>query len=124
GPLRDVGVTLQLNGGWTPEGYEISRVFLEGVELAWSVPAFAVFNTQLLARQEYGFDASWQATWVYDLPFRVGPAAGQIAGFMDVWRRSGEAGSSTVMLAQPQIMVTLGTPDPGESFLQVGVELE
>lgn len=124
GPLRDVGVTLQLNGGWTPDRFPINRVFLEGVELAWSVPGFAVFNTQLLARQERGYHGSWQGTWVYDLPFRVGPAAGQIAGFMDVWRRTGGGDASTVLVAQPQVLVTLGSPDPGESFLQVGVELE
>lgn len=124
GPLRDVGVTMQVNGGWTPGGFAIDRVFLEGVELAWAVPRFAVFNTQLLARQERGYDPSWQATWVYDIPFRVGPAVGQLAGFMDVWRRTSDGSSSTVMLAQPQLLVTLGSPDPGDSFLQVGVEFE
>ena len=45
--LRDVGLTLQVNGGFTPAGFPIDRVFLEGAELAWSVPRFAVFNTQL-----------------------------------------------------------------------------
>lgn len=124
GPLRDLGVTLQVNGGWTPGGVAIDRVFLEGVELAWSVPGFAVFNTQLLARQERGYHGSWQTTWVYDVPFRVGPAAGQVAGFMDVWRRTGNGPASTVMLAQPQVRVTLGSPEPGESFIQLGVEVE
>ena len=124
GVLRDVGATVQVNGGWTPGGFPINRVFLEGVELAWSVPGFAVFNTQLLARQERGYDASWQATWVYDIPLRLGPATGQIAGFMDVWRRTGNGDASTVLLAQPQVMFTLGSPEPGQSFLQLGVEFE
>ena len=124
GILRDVGVTVQLNGGFTPGGIPIDRVFLEGAEIAWNVPRFAVFNTQLLARQERHYDPSWQFTWVYDVPFRLGSAAGQIAGFMDVWRRTGAGEASTVMLAQPQLLVTLGSPDPGESYLQVGVEFE
>lgn len=124
GPLRDIGATVQVNGGWTPGGFAINRVFLEGVELAWSVPGFAVFNTQLLARQERGYHGSWQATWVYDVPFRIGPAAGQVAGFMDVWRRTGGGEASTVMVAQPQVLVTLGSPERGQSFFQVGVELE
>ena len=124
GVLRDVGVTAQVNGGWTPGGAPIDRVFLEGVELAWSVPGFAVFNTQALARQERGYHGSWQATWVYDVPFTVGGASGQIAGFMDVWRRTGRGEASTVLLAQPQVLVTLGDPAPGTSFLQVGVEFE
>lgn len=124
GPLRDVGATLQVNGGWTPDGFPIDRVFLEGVELAWSVPGFAVFNTQALARQERGYHDSWQATWVYEIPFRLGAATGQIGGFMDVWRRTGRGEASTVLLAQPQVLVTLGTPDPGQSFFQVGVEFE
>lgn len=124
GPLRDVGLTLQVNGGWAPLGFAINRVFLEGVEVAWAVPRFAVFNTQVLARQERGYDPSWQGTWVYDLPISFGPASGQIAGFLDVWRRTGQGESSTVLLAQPQLLVTLGSPDPGESFLQLGVELE
>ena len=124
GPLRDIGATVQVNGGWTAGGTPIDRVFLEGVELAWSVPGFAVFNTQLLARQERGYHPSWQATWVYDVPFRLGPAVGQVAGFMDVWRRTGRGEPSTVLVAQPQILVTLGSPEPGQSFFQVGVELE
>jgi hypothetical protein len=124
GPLRDVGFTAQVNGGWTPGGIGIGRVFLEGVELAWSVPAFAVFNTQLLARQERGYHPSWQATWVYDVPFRLGAAAGELSGFMDVWRRTGNGPASMVMLAQPQVRVTLGSPEPGDSFLQVGIEFE
>lgn len=124
GPLRDVGLTAQLNGGWTPGGFPIDRVFLEGVELAWSVPGFAVFNTQLLARQERGYHGSWQGTWVYEVPFRLGSAVGQVGGFMDVWRRTGGGEPSTVLLAQPQVLVTLGTPEPGQSFLQLGVELE
>src|SRR5690606_13320643 len=99
GPLRDLGATLQVNGGWTPGGFPIDRVFLEGVELAWSVPGFAVFNTQLLARQERGYDGTWQGTWVYEVPFRLGLASGQIGGFMDVWRRVAGGDASTVLVA-------------------------
>lgn len=124
GVLRDVGLTAQINGGWTPGGGAINRVFLEGVELAWDVPGFAVFNTQLLARQERGYHGSWQTTWIYDVPFAVGGVSGQVAGFMDVWRRTGQGAASTVLIAQPQVLVTLGNPDPGSSFLQVGVEFE
>lgn len=122
--LRDVGVTAQINGGWTPGGGAINRVFLEGVELAWNVPGFAVFNTQLLARQERGYHGSWQTTWVYEVPFGMGGLSGQVGGFMDVWRRTGQGSASTVMVAQPQVLVTLGDPDPGSSFLQVGIEFE
>lgn len=124
GPLRDVGLTLQVNGGWTPMGFAIERVFLEGVELAWAMPRFAVFNTQFLARQERGYDPSWQGTWVYDVPLSIGAASGQISGFLDVWRRTGDGESSTVLLAQPQFLVTVGSPEPGDSFLQLGLELE
>lgn len=125
GVLRDIGVTAQINGGWAPGGFAIDRVFLEGVELAWSVPGFVVFNTQLLARQERGYDPGWQATWVYTLPFSLGPAAGIVTGFLDVWRRDTEGSeASTVALAQPQVLVNVGSPEPGQSFLQIGVELE
>lgn len=117
-PLRDVGLTVQLDAGWTPGGFPIDRVLLEGVELAWGVPGFAVFNTQLLARQEEGHEPSWQGTWVYAAPVRVGAARGVVRGFLDVWRRErpGEP-ASTVLLAQPQLLVDLGG-------VQVGVELE
>jgi hypothetical protein len=126
GALRDVGVTVQINGGKTPEGFPIERVFLEGIELAWAVPHFAVFNTQLLARQERGYDASWQLTWVYTLPFTLGRADGMVTGFLDVWRRTGHEAlsNSTVVLAQPQVLFNLGKPEPNKSFLQFGVELE
>lgn len=129
GPLRDVGVTVQLNTGWTggEDGFPIDRVLLEGVELAWSVPRFAVFNTQLLARQEARHDPSWQLTWVYTLPFRAAGADAMVTGFLDLWRRDPDGpdrGAYTVLLAQPQLLVTLGSPEPGRSFVQIGAELQ
>lgn len=127
GPLRDVGATAQINAGWgaLPEGgFPIDRVYLAGAELAWSVPGFAVFNTQLLGRWERGYDPGWQATWVYALPLPAGPAGAQVTGFLDLWRRERDGDSYLVLLAQPQLLVTLGSPEAGESHLQVGVELE
>jgi len=94
------------------------------LEVGWSVPGFAVFNTQLLARQERGYHPSWQGTWAYDVPFVLGSVQGRVAGFMDVWRRTGGGEASTVVLAQPQVLVTLGSPEAGKSYLQVGVEVE
>lgn len=122
-PLRDVGLTVQVNAGWTP-GSEtgaipINRAFLEGVELAWAVPGFAVFNTQLLARQERGYDAGWQLTWVYTLPFSTGGMDAVMTGFLDLWSRSGGGEEDyTVLLAQPQLLVNVARN------LQVGVEVE
>lgn len=124
GPLRDVGVTAQVNGGWTPGGFPIDRVFLGGIELAWDVPGFNVFNTQLLSRHERGYHGSWQATWVYDVPLQLGVLSGEIAGFLDVWRRTGQGEPSTVVVAQPQVRFNVGTPEPGQSFLQLGIEFE
>ena len=125
GALRDVGATVQVNTGWTRDPFPIDRVLLEGVELAWSAPGFAVFNTQLLARQERGHDPSWQLTWVYTLPVAAGPLRGAVSGFLDLWRRerAGEEGH-LVLLAQPQLLVALGSPEPGESHLEIGLELE
>lgn len=127
GPLRDVGATAQVNAGWgalPAGGFPIDRVYLAGAELAWTVPGFAVFNTQLLGRWERGFDAGPQLTWVYTLPFRAGPADGLVTGFLDLWRRERGADGYPVLLAQPQVLLTLGSPEAGESHLQVGVELE
>lgn len=127
GVLRDLGVTAQLNAGWgaLPEGgFPIERVYLGGVEAAWSVPGFAVFNTQLMGRWEQGYDPGWQATWVYTLPFSVGGAGGVVTGFLDVWQRDRDDDAHLVVLAQPQLLVTLGSPGAGESRLQLGVELE
>ena len=118
-------MTLQVNAGWTPDAFPIDRVLLEGVELAWSAPGFAVFNTQLLARQEYAHEPTWQVTWVYTVPLAAGPLRGAVSGFMDVWRRDQEgADPYMVLLAQPQLLFTLGSPSPGESHLEVGVEVE
>ena len=124
GVLRDVGVTAQINAGWTAGSeagaFPIDRVFLEGVELAWSVPRFAVFNTQLLARQERGHDFGWQFTWVYTLPFSLGSVDGMLTGFVDVWNRAGgpENESYAVVVAQPQLLLRLN------DHLQIGVEIE
>ena len=124
GPLADVGATLQVNTGRTPEGFEIPRVFLEGADLAWRVPGFAVFETQLLGRQERYYRPSAQLTWVYTVPFAAGGARGVVQGFLDVWRRT-QAGtpSSTVLLAQPQLLLHLAGGGR-DSELQLGVELE
>lgn len=127
GPLRDVGVTAQINAGWgaLPEGgFPIDRVYLAGTELAWSVPGFVTFNTQLLGRWERGYDPGWQLTWVYALPVPLGVGGAQVAGFLDLWRRERGGDDSLVLLAQPQLLLTLGSPEPGESHLQFGVELE
>ena len=125
GTLRDVGATVQVNTGWTRDSFPIDRVLLEGVELAWSAPGFAVLNTHLLARQERGFDPTWQLTWVYTLPVALGPLRGAVSGFADLWR-SEQAGRDpyTVLLAQPQLLFVLGSPAPGQSHLEFGVELE
>jgi hypothetical protein len=124
GPVTDVGVTLQINGGHTPDGFEIPRVFLEGVDLAWSIPGIPVFDTQLLARQERTYAPSWQFTAIYAAPFMVGRTRGLVQGFVDVWRRT-QAGvpASTVVLAQPQVLVHL-IGGSGAEELQLGVELE
>lgn len=124
GVLRDVGVTGQINAGWTVGSdvgaFPIDRVFLEGIELAWSVPRFAVFNTQLLARQERGHDPGWQFTWVYTLPFSIGRANGALTGFFDLWSRAGGPGDDAylVVVAQPQLLLHL------YDNLQIGLELE
>ena len=124
GLLRDVGLTAQVNAGWTPGSeagtFPINRVFLEGVEVAWGVPGFAAFNTQLLARQEEGYDAGWQLTLVYTVPFSIGQVDGVVNGFLDLWNRSGGEGEDDylVLLAQPQLLVNLGPK------VQVGVEVE
>jgi hypothetical protein len=122
-PLSDIGPTAQINTGRTPKGFEINRVFLEGVDLAWKVPGFVAFDTQLLARQEKDYGSSWQLTWVYEAPFTLGSTRWRFRGFLDLWRRRGVASrgtrSSTVLLAQPQLLVDLGT-----RRLQLGVELE
>jgi hypothetical protein len=125
GALRDVGVTAQVNAGWTPDPFPIDRVILEGIELAWSVPGFAVFNSQLLARQERGFDPAWQLTLAYNLPVTAGPLHGAVSGFADLWRRDSDpVGGYNVLLAQPQILATLGSTAPGESHLELGAELQ
>ncbi|MFL5574780.1 MAG: hypothetical protein ACJ79S_02270 [Gemmatimonadaceae bacterium] len=122
GPVSDVGVTLQINGGHTPAGFEIQRVFLEGVDVAWTVPGFPVFDTQFLARQERTYRPSAQFTWIYAAPFAIGRTRWLVQGFLDVWRRSQRgAPTSTVVLGQPQLLVRLGGRN-GE--LDVGVELE
>jgi nucleoside-specific outer membrane channel protein Tsx len=124
GRLADVGGTLQLNGGHTPAGFEIPRVFLEGVDLAWTVPGVPVFNTQLMARQERTYDPSWQFTWIYAAPFAIGRTRWLVQGFMDVWRRARSgAPTSTVVLAQPQILLHLASSKDGGG-LDLGVELE
>jgi hypothetical protein len=124
GPLADVGVTAQVNTGRNNDGSEIPRVVLEGVELAWSVPGFDALVTQLLARHEHGLPATWQVTTVADRPFAIGRARLRARGFLDVWRRpaGGGVAASTVVVAQPQLLLELARA--GGTALMAGIELE
>lgn len=117
--INDLSLTVQLNLGYAVGGFEINRVFLEGVVLNWSVPGAPVFETHFLARQEHHYGVTWQFTFAWLIPFSLG----EFRGFMDVWqtRRDGaEPGTEDklVLLAQPQLLFNLG------KHLQAGAELE
>jgi hypothetical protein len=119
GIINDLSLTLQLNLGYTVGGFEINRVFLEGIVLNWGVPGAPVFETHLLARQEHNYGLTWQFTfvWLVPLPF------GEFRGFMDIWQtREDEDTPGTedklVLLSQPQLIIELA------SHLYAGAELE
>jgi hypothetical protein len=117
--INDLSLTLQLNLGYAVGGFEINRVFLEGLVLNWSVPGAPVFETHFLARQEHNYDVTWQFTFVWLVPF----SAGEFRGFMDIWQTRENSDSpgtedKLVLLSQPQLLFNIG------SHLQLGAELE
>jgi hypothetical protein len=119
GIINDLSLTVQLNLGYSVGGFEINRVFLEGLVLNWSVPGAPVFETHLLARQEHNYGITWQVTFVWLVPFSFG----EFRGFADIWQtRENEDEPGTedkvVLLSQPQLLFNLGR------HLQLGAELE
>jgi hypothetical protein len=119
GIINDLSLTMQLNLGYAVGGFEISRVFLEGLVLNWGVPGFPVFETHFLARQERNYGVTWQFTFVWLMPFSFG----EFRGFADIWQtRENEDEPGTedklVLLSQPQLLFNLA------NHLQLGAELE
>lgn len=117
--INDLSLTVQLNLGYTVGGFEINRVFLEGLVLNWSVPGAPVFETHFLARQEHNYGVTWQFTFAWLVPFSFG----EFRGFLDVWQtRQDEDEPGTedklTLLSQPQLLFNLG------KHFQVGAELE
>jgi len=117
--INDLSLTVQLNLGYAPGGFEINRVFLEGVVLNWSVPGAPVFETHFLAREEHNYGVTWQFTFVWLVPFSIG----EFRGFMDIWQtrqNDDEPGTEDklTLLTQPQLLFNLGKQ------FQAGVELE
>ncbi len=123
-PIRDVSLTPQINLG-RGVGYEVNRVWLEGVIVAWNIPGFAVFDTAFLARQEKDYKPSWQITLVWNVPFKLGPTSWQFRGFIDLWQRFKDTGFSedaVVLLTQPQLLMDFGFA--GLKGLLFGVEVQ
>ena len=117
--INDLSLTAQLNLGYAVGGFEINRVFLEGLVLNWSVPGAPVFETHFLARQEHNYGLGWQFTFVWLVPFSIG----EFRGFLDIWQtRENEDEPGTedklVLLSQPQLLFRIA------SHLQIGAELE
>ena len=117
--INDLSLTLQLDLGYAVGGFEINRVFLEGVVLNWSVPGAPVFETHFLARQEHHYGVTWQFTFAWLVPLSFG----EFRGFLDIWQTrqdDAEAGTEDklVVLSQPQLLLNLG------KHFQAGAELE
>jgi hypothetical protein len=117
--INDISLTAQLNLGYAVGGFEINRVFLEGVVLNWGVPGAPVFETHFLAREEHNYKLTWQFTFAWLVPF----SWGEFRGFMDIWQTRENPDvpgteDKLVLLSQPQLIFQLG------SHFYLGTELE
>ena len=107
--IKEVFITGQINMGRAP-AFEINRVWLEGIIIDFNIPGFAVFSTQYLARQEYHYDPSWQFTYVWAIPFKLGSSSWVFRGFLDLWQRikkDANTEDAIVFLTQPQLLLNL-----------------
>lgn len=122
GIIRDVSLSGGFNSG-RGVGFEIDRVWLEGIAVDWNIPGFAVLSTHVYARQEKRYAASWQATTVWNVPFTISSTNWNFRGFFDVWqRRKDEAGTEDAMvfITQPQLLIALDMF--GMKGVKLGVE--
>ncbi|NUO18562.1 DUF5020 family protein [bacterium] len=107
--LGHLNASVQFNDGVTPsDGYSgklIPRTLLAGLALTELKSGNAVFELQILARQEFGAKLGWQLTGVWFVPVANSPF--EILGYVD-WNTN-EYGEQPVSIqAEPQFQVRRG----------------
>ncbi len=127
GALKDIQAIGGFNWGRSNQGFDFGRVWLGGAQFDWNVPYFSVFSTQIMYRDELNFEPTWQFTWVFESPHKIGEVDFLARGFLDIYERneeSGLPGDSLVVIFDPQTLISLGWIDSTLENLWVGVEWE
>jgi nucleoside-specific outer membrane channel protein Tsx len=100
------------------------RAYLYGVGFDFNIPHFQFFALNLFVRDDKMIrdDSTFQISPSWNLPFTLGQTNWEFRGFVDFAGAEGEGEAQT--LAQPQLLVNLGSLFKQPGTLWVGVEYQ
>ena len=124
GFIKDTLIATELNvdAGW--------RAYLYGIGFDLDIPHFQFFALNIFIRDDMTIpdDSTYQISPSWNLPFDLGKTNWQFRGFLDY---SGSEGKNAVgddnkaqLLAQPQLLVNMGSIFQKPGTLWVGVEYQ
>ncbi len=127
GFLGETYLTAQYNDGRSFLGSDIDfihRTWLYGISFDFNFqPNYGFSNLSFLYRNEATQDSSYQITFVWGQPFKLGNLDMAFNGFIDFW----EDDAKTVFLSEPQIRLNLSSFFGQGNFLSdssIGMEFE
>ncbi len=117
GPLRDVSFTAALNAG------NDFRAYLAGVTLHFRVPGFSFLDLDLMAYDDRSDSTvTYIVTPAWEVSVTIGKASLRWRGFVDFIGAEGERAAQ--VLAQPQLLLELGSLWGEATRLSVGIEYQ
>lgn len=121
GFFRDVLLATELN---VENNGQPWRAYLYGVGFDFNIPHFQFFALNLFVRDDKMIrdDSTYQISPSWNLPFTLGKTNWEFRGFIDIAGAEGEGKAQT--LAQPQLLVNLGSIFKQPGTLWVGVEYQ
>lgn len=115
--LKDISLATSLE-------FSSAGAYLAGLAFDFNIPLFKVFRlTSFLRDEKNTTGSSFQLTWVWALPFDLGPTKWRFEGFLDL--ATGEAGLTTSLQTQPRLLVDIGAlAFQKENTLWAGLEYQ
>ncbi len=122
--VKDVLIATEINvnnGG---------RVYLYGAGFDLDIPHFSFFSLNIFIRNDMGFDAetTYQISPAWNIPFTLGSARFEFAGFLDYSGSLGEDGAlgskESQLITQPQLLLDIGNFSGKPRNFYAGIEFQ
>jgi nucleoside-specific outer membrane channel protein Tsx len=117
GAVKDLSLAVAINAG---EGF---RAYLAGATVHFNAPGFTYLDLDVMAYDDRSYDGvTYIVTPAWDRPFALGRVKLRCRGFIDLIGAEGEAEQQVI--AQPQLLLDLGSLWGNEGKLWTGVEYQ